>query len=192
MGIKFFDNQKVDYIGELSVELQYFTIIMFVLLTIDLIFLILLAALALGFILPLPFTALIWICMPFGFLGCWRRNHIIVLIFVCAGGLAMFLLMLGMAILVLLVADVATACGVDNDCDVGHQFIIPTVLVYVIVAICFLLGGIVLGIGIRTWTRFWKLRQKIVRSARGDPTAKKEKKEKKKKPEKDDDEEDFY
>ena len=59
----------------------------------------------------------------------------------------MFLLMLGMAILVLIVADVATACGVDP-CEIGRKFLIPTVLVYIIAGASFLLGGIVLGIGV--------------------------------------------
>lgn len=120
----------------------------------------------------------------------------------CAGSLGFFLLMLGMAILVIIIADVATACGIDNDCEVGHKFFIPTVMVYIIAAICFILGGIVLGIGVsflmfwstiiftflliynmqlRTFTRYWKLRQKLVRAARGEKVEKSVKTKKKKK-----------
>merc|ERR1719359_2057754 len=121
MGIAFFDNQKIDYIGDLSVRLQYFLIVIWVLLTFDVILLIILAATALGF------------------LGCWRRNHILVLIYVMAGGAGYFLLMLGMAIIIIIIADVATACGCcGSDCDVGHKFYIPTIVVYILAAFCFL------------------------------------------------------
>jgi hypothetical protein len=66
-----------------------------------------------------------------------------------AGGLSFFLLALGMALLVLIIADVATACGCcGTDCKVGHKFYIPTILVYILAGICFLLGGIVIGIGV--------------------------------------------
>eukprot|EP01115_Flamella_aegyptia_P004972 TRINITY_DN21135_c0_g3_i1.p1 TRINITY_DN21135_c0_g3~~TRINITY_DN21135_c0_g3_i1.p1 ORF type:complete len:194 (+),score=41.01 TRINITY_DN21135_c0_g3_i1:103-684(+) len=193
MGIAFFDNQKIDHIGQEAVTLEYFLIIMFLLLTLDLLILILLAALALGFILPLPFTVLIWLVIPIGFIGCWRKNHILLLIYVVSGALAMFLLMLGMAILVLIIADVATACGLDS-CKIGQKFLIPTILVYIMAGSSFLLGGIVLGIGIRTFTRYWKLRQKIVRELRGYKAAPKKNKEEDEKSdeEEDEEEEDYY
>merc|ERR1712137_1516623 len=189
MGLAFFDNQKTDYIGDLSVRLQYFLIVIWVLLTIDLILLIILAATALGFIIPLPFTFIPWIVVPIGFLGCWRRNHILVLIYVMAGAASYFLLMLGMAIIVIIIADIATACGCcGTDCHVGHQFYIPTIAVYILFGICFVCGGIVLGIVLRTFTRYWKLRQRLVRAKRGAPS---EKPAKKKAPA-DDPEDDHY
>merc|ERR1719359_1568776 len=192
MGLAFFDNQKTDYIGDLSVRLQYFLIAIFFFLTIDLIILIILAATAVGFVIPLPFTLVPWLVTPIGFLGCWRRNHILVLIYVMAGGAGYFLLMLGMAIIIIIIADVATACGCcGSDCEVGHKFFIPTIAVYIIAAFCFLLGAIVLGIVLRTFTRYWKLRQKLVRAARGeDAVERQSKKEKKKKPRDDPDDED--
>jgi hypothetical protein len=164
------------------------------LLTIDLILLIILAATALGFIIPLPFTFIPWIVVPIGFLGCWRRNHILVLIYVMAGAASYFLLMLGMALIIIIIADVATACGCcGTDCEVGHQFYIPTIAVYIIAGFCFLLGGIVLGIALRTFTRYWKLRQKLVRAARGAPSESRSSGGGKKKPKDDpDDYDDHY
>ena len=90
----------------------------------------------------------------------------------CAGSLALFLLMLGMAYLILIVTDVATACGID-DCNYGMEFIIPTPVVYVFAGICFVLGGIVLALGVRSFSRFWKLRQKILREKRSEKEARK-------------------
>lgn len=64
-----------------------------------------------------------------------------------AGGAGYFLLMLGMALIIIIIADVASACGCcGTDCDVGHQFYIPTIVVYILAGFCFLLGAIVLGI----------------------------------------------
>merc|ERR1711982_48866 len=180
MGLAFFDNQKVDYIGDLSVKLQYFLIVIWILLTIDLILLIVLAACAVGFIIPLPFTLIPWLLVPIGFVGCYKRWHIVVLIYVMAGAAGYFLLMLGMALLVIIIADIATACGCcGTDCDVGRQFYIPTIVAYIIAGLCILLGAVVLGIVLRTFTRYWKLRQKLVRAARGEPDYKPEKKKKK-------------
>ena len=180
MGLAFFDNQKVDYIGDLSVKLQYFLIVIWILLTIDLILLIVLAACAVGFIIPLPFTLIPWLLVPIGFVGCYKRWHIVVLIYVMAGAAGYFLLMLGMALLVIIIADIATACGCcGTDCEVGHQFYIPTIVAYIIAGLCILLGAVVLGIVLRTFTRYWKLRQKLVRAARGEPDYKPEKKKKK-------------
>merc|ERR1712063_110205 len=157
MGLAFFDNQKTDYIGDLSVRLQYFLIAIFFFLTIDLIILIILAATAVGFVIP--------------------------------GVVSYFLLMLGMAIIVIIIADIATACGCcGTDCHVGHQFYIPTIAVYILFGICFVCGGIVLGIVLRTFTRYWKLRQRLVRAKRGAPS---EKPAKKKAPA-DDPEDDHY
>ena len=64
-----------------------------------------------------------------------------------AGAAGYFLLMLGMALLVIIIADIATACGCcGTDCDVGHQFYIPTIVAYIIAGLCILLGAVVLGI----------------------------------------------
>eukprot|EP01096_Ripella_sp_DP13-Kostka_P010713 TRINITY_DN4270_c0_g1_i1.p1 TRINITY_DN4270_c0_g1~~TRINITY_DN4270_c0_g1_i1.p1 ORF type:complete len:159 (+),score=60.86 TRINITY_DN4270_c0_g1_i1:3-479(+) len=130
--------------------------------------------------------------------------------YVCAGALALFMLMLGMAFLILIIADVATACGL-SECNYGQQFVIPTWLVYVFASVCFILGGIVLALGVRSFTRFWKLRQKIMREIRSEKEALKstaaiaspddpeappvrpredKKKKKKKKPKKKDEDED--
>lgn len=76
-----------------------------------------------------------------------------------AGGAGYFLLMLGMAIIIIIIADVATACGCcGSDCDVGHKFYIPTIVVYILAAFCFLLGAIVLGIVVSFYfNHFYKL-----------------------------------
>merc|ERR1712100_525192 len=133
---------------------------------IDLILLIVLAACAVGFIIPLPFTLIPWLLVPIGFVGCCKRWHIVVLIYVMAGAAGYFLLMLGMALLVIIIADISTACGCcGTDCEVGHQFYIPTIVAYIIAGLCILLGAVVLGIVLRTFTRYWKLRQKLVRAA---------------------------
>eukprot|EP00012_Vannella_robusta_P001576 CAMPEP_0206182428 /NCGR_PEP_ID=MMETSP0166-20121206/55_1 /ASSEMBLY_ACC=CAM_ASM_000260 /TAXON_ID=95228 /ORGANISM="Vannella robusta, Strain DIVA3 518/3/11/1/6" /LENGTH=112 /DNA_ID=CAMNT_0053597127 /DNA_START=416 /DNA_END=754 /DNA_ORIENTATION=+ len=111
-----------------------------------------------------------------------------------AGAASYFLLMLGMALIIIIIADVATACGCcGTDCEVGHQFYIPTIAVYIIAGFCFLLGGIVLGIALRTFTRYWKLRQKLVRAARGAPSESRSSGGGKKKPKDDpDDYDDHY
>merc|ERR1711907_105762 len=99
--------------------------------------------------------------------------------------------MMGMALIIIIIADVATVCGCcGSDCNVGHQFYIPTIAVYIIAAFCFLLGAVVLGIVLRTFTRYWKLRQKLVRAARGESVEKPQKK--KKKVDDDDDDDDHY
>merc|ERR1712137_261798 len=75
MGLAFFDNQKTDYIGDLSVRLQYFLIAIFFFLTIDLIILIILAATAVGFVIPLPFTLVPWLVTPIGFGMLEKKPH---------------------------------------------------------------------------------------------------------------------
>lgn len=167
MGLPCFDSQKVDYIGDLAVKLEYFSIVMFITTLGVIIDLAVISALTIGFLLPLPFSAFLILTIPIGFVACWRRSHVLALIYILTGGVALFLLMLAQALLLMIMADVAAACGADNDCNFNNvEWKIPTLVFYALCGISYLLAGITVAVGIKALPRFWKLRQKLLQEMR--------------------------